>query len=275
MGLPNFLYVGAPKAGSTWLYQALQAHPCVFVPDSKDTYFFDRYFEKGIDWYRAFFEEAPESSLAVGEICHDYLHDERAASRIRDTLTEPAILVNVREPVERLVSAYRHMLKIGATTARLEDCLSTNPWLMSMSLYSDGIERYGREFKSVHVFDFADLRSDPQGYFNDVCRALAIPPHQLDQTQLLPAQAAQAARSVWLSRASQVAATKLRASGRAELLGRLKHSELIRSVLYSDKAPVTDIASETLEALRQRFTEDVRRLTQLTGVDYWGRWGYG
>ena len=48
---PTFLYIGAPKAGSSWLYEILREHPEVFVPTAKDTQFFDYYFDKGFDWY--------------------------------------------------------------------------------------------------------------------------------------------------------------------------------------------------------------------------------
>ena len=30
--VPSFFYIGAPRAGSTWLYTNLQRHPVVWVP---------------------------------------------------------------------------------------------------------------------------------------------------------------------------------------------------------------------------------------------------
>ncbi|WP_204141129.1 sulfotransferase [Halomicronema sp. CCY15110] len=38
--LPNFLIIGAPKAGTTSLYKYLQAHPQIFLPDKKEPHFF-------------------------------------------------------------------------------------------------------------------------------------------------------------------------------------------------------------------------------------------
>ena len=56
--LPNFIYIGPDKAGSSWLHDVLIEHPQVFMTPAKDLYFFDRYFDKGTDWYAAHFEKA-------------------------------------------------------------------------------------------------------------------------------------------------------------------------------------------------------------------------
>ena len=40
MTLPNFLVIGAPKAGTTSLHLHLRAHPAVFMPELKEPRFF-------------------------------------------------------------------------------------------------------------------------------------------------------------------------------------------------------------------------------------------
>ena len=86
MRLPTFLFVGADKCGSTWLFKVLQQHPQCFVPAAKDIYFFDRYYGRGLQWYASFFSSAPRSARAIGELSHDYLYSEQAAERIASTL---------------------------------------------------------------------------------------------------------------------------------------------------------------------------------------------
>ncbi|MBK7919375.1 MAG: sulfotransferase [Chloroflexi bacterium] len=39
---PDFLCIGAQKAGTTWLYQALRQHPQVSMPPIKENHYFDR-----------------------------------------------------------------------------------------------------------------------------------------------------------------------------------------------------------------------------------------
>ncbi|PON15180.1 hypothetical protein C2W62_25225 [Candidatus Entotheonella serta] len=38
---PTFIGIGAPKAGTTWLYHCLREHPDVFMGAVKETRFFD------------------------------------------------------------------------------------------------------------------------------------------------------------------------------------------------------------------------------------------
>jgi len=34
--LPNFLGIGAQRAGTTWVYHCLREHPQIFLPDKKE-----------------------------------------------------------------------------------------------------------------------------------------------------------------------------------------------------------------------------------------------
>ena len=55
--LPDFLIIGAQKAGTTSLYNYLQAHPCIASAARKEVHFFDRKLNlnKGLTWYRGHF----------------------------------------------------------------------------------------------------------------------------------------------------------------------------------------------------------------------------
>ena len=39
---PNFLCIGAPKAGTTWLHTHLARHPHIWLTPQKEMHFFDR-----------------------------------------------------------------------------------------------------------------------------------------------------------------------------------------------------------------------------------------
>jgi hypothetical protein len=45
-GKPDFLVIGAQKAGTTWLHHILSSFQDVYVPEAKELHFFDR----GFDW---------------------------------------------------------------------------------------------------------------------------------------------------------------------------------------------------------------------------------
>jgi LPS sulfotransferase NodH len=81
MTLPNFLVIGAQRAGTTLLHRILAAHPQVFVPfRRKEVHYFDRYADRGVEWYAGFF---PPDDEAVR-------YAERAASHPRAAAELPA-----------------------------------------------------------------------------------------------------------------------------------------------------------------------------------------
>jgi hypothetical protein len=49
--LPDFLGIGAPRAGTTWLDRNLRAHPDLYLPDRKELHYFDRYYHTALYVY--------------------------------------------------------------------------------------------------------------------------------------------------------------------------------------------------------------------------------
>ena len=87
--IPNFFIVGAPKCGTTALYEYLRAHPNVFMPELKEPHFFAKDLGgypriKTLEAYRELFEARAAQHLAVGEASVYYL---RSAVAIRNTVT--------------------------------------------------------------------------------------------------------------------------------------------------------------------------------------------
>lgn len=272
--LPNFLYVGVDKAGSTWLYKALRQHAQVYVPTAKDLYFFDREYERGVDWYRSFFLAAPPSARRLGEICHDYLHSPVAPERIAATLPGVQIVMTLREPVARTRSAYLHSRKIGATELEFEHALDRHPWMWQRSCYADSVGRYLDLFgERVSVLFFDDLAVNPEAFFDQVCDVLAIdrlPRHSIDLTA---EQVARAPRHATMNRVAKRAAVALRTRGHVELLGRIKHSRSVQRALYRDGVDQI-VTPEMATRLRAEFAGDVARLDSLLGQDVSTRWGF-
>ncbi|HZK52062.1 MAG TPA: hypothetical protein VFD47_10925 [Actinomycetota bacterium] len=64
------------RAGTTSLHAMLSGHPDVFMPSvRKEIRFFDLHFDRGVDWYQAFFSspEAAHSYAVIGEISPQYI----------------------------------------------------------------------------------------------------------------------------------------------------------------------------------------------------------
>ena len=68
--LPQFLGIGAVKAGTTWLHRNLYEHPGLYLPIQKPIFFWDRHRERGLEGYSRIFE--PGRELLRGEFTASY-----------------------------------------------------------------------------------------------------------------------------------------------------------------------------------------------------------
>ena len=127
--MPDFLVIGAPKAGTTALHAALAAHPGLYLSAIKEPKFFlsdgppptkggpgDALTYREHVWrredYEALFDQAPAGTLR-GESTPLYLYDRAAMRRIRAALPGAALIVIVRDPVERAHSNWTHLWSAG------------------------------------------------------------------------------------------------------------------------------------------------------------------
>jgi hypothetical protein len=149
--LPDFLIIGAMKAGTTSLFDWLGLQPEVFVPHVKEpNYFSDEdEWKKGIDRYRSLFRDAA-SDQCVGEASVNYSDPSRApvaAARMMDVIPDAKLVFVARDPVERARSHYRHEVLRGREKRSLGAALaSPGCRYVERSLYYRCLEPYLERF---------------------------------------------------------------------------------------------------------------------------------
>ena len=115
--LPDFLIVGAQRAGTTSLYHWLSRHPKVRTSVWKEVHFFDdynRYQKRGEMWYRSHFPLlGHRPSVRVGEATPSYLFNPAAPRRVAELIPNVRLIVLLRDPVDRAYSHYNHTKKAG------------------------------------------------------------------------------------------------------------------------------------------------------------------
>ena len=119
---PDFICVGAQKAGTTTLDQHLRCHSQVYLPSIKEVQYFSNKYSKGIRWYHHHFVDATESQR-IGEVTPYYLFHPFCAERISKSLPQAKIIVLLRDPVARAVSGYFHSRRLGYEPLELEAAL--------------------------------------------------------------------------------------------------------------------------------------------------------
>ncbi len=274
--LPNFLYVGPDKAGSSWLHEALSTHPDAYLSPAKDLYYFDRYFDRGLDWYAAQFKDARSQSV-IGEICQDYLFHPEAAKRIHSTLGPIKVMVCLRDPVDRAWSSYLYMRKHGIGPDTFAEALKERPELLDHGRYATGLARYlelfGRENVYVAVFD--DLERDPQAFFDGVTDALGLSRFTLAEDELAARLPAAKARSVRLASVVRRGADWVREHDGARLVGMVKRSPIVQRSLYQqiDRAAVRPEIEDVM-TVRTALGSEIDSLESTFGFKLREAWGW-
>lgn len=268
--LPNFLYIGPDKAGSSWLHETLLSHPQVFLTEAKDLYFFDRYYDRGLGWYSAQFRRAGPQHEVVGEICQDYLFAPEAATRIHADLGPVKMMVTLREPAARAFSSYLYMLKHGEDVGTFEHALQTRPELLEHGRYGVALGRYLDIFprEALHVALFDQLQQDPQSFMDGVTDWLEIERLPLTEQQLGARLPASRARSVTAARVARRAAVLAREVDMAGFVGRVKRSRTVQNLLYKPmERSESTLSSHDAELVWELLGEDLDVVHELTGVD--------
>ena len=146
----NYIVIGQPKAGSTWLHQMFLKHKQIFVIRHKQTYFFDRYFSRGTEWYFSQFKER-KMEMVSGEICHNYIYSEDAATRISETLSNNVkIIVVLRKPIDWFISDYRYALRNGTFKGELDDYFKAH-LVEEMLDYTNLLSSYYSHFSNENI----------------------------------------------------------------------------------------------------------------------------
>jgi len=273
----NFLYLGGDKCGSTWLHHVLSRHPEVKLARAKELFFFDRFYEKGWQWYLSQFPDG--SAKRTGEICHDYLYSNAALKRIaRDTAPDSVYLITLRNPYERTLSHWRYLRKIGRTRLGFCDAVRELPGLTDHSLYHSRIQTafdtLGRD--RVRILWFDDLRRDPALFGMGLCAALGVT-HIEDlpySDRVLEGGTARAPRLVNLLRNI---GWVLRAVGAPAVVGKIKSHPWTHRILFSNRASrssADEIDDSVRSYLAACFDSDIAKLEHLTGRDLsaWRNW---
>jgi len=266
---PSFLYIGPDKAGSTWLYELLRAHPRCFVPPAKDLYFFDRFYGRGRDWYLSFFRDLEAGIDIVGEISHDYLFSPVAAQRIHDMLPRVQLLTFLRDPIERAFSQFLYLRRSGQTTSTLPQAIDEFPRIVGNSLYTQHLSRYLAIFprEQLGCFLFEHLKEDEERFASDLLRFLG---GDLSDLRSLPGRTLPAgrARSTALARSAKWGAELVRGLGFPNFVGRIKRSTVIQAVLYSSFQNKTDrptLREQDAKLLARKLDSDILQLPDLLG----------
>jgi len=164
MPFPNVIVIGAQKCGTSILRDYLNLHPDIALVNQEMHFFSeDRLWRRGIDWYSAQFADAP----VCGEKSPSYASWPFAPfvpERIARVVPDARFIYLVRDPIERLVSAWVHRTRHGSEFRTFDEAfarLETSEYV-AQSQYMTQLDRFLTHFPAERflVIDQADLRHD-------------------------------------------------------------------------------------------------------------------
>ena len=132
--LPDFVIIGAAKAGTTSLYDLLTRHPHVEGAALKELNYFDDDFEKGIEWYKSHFPSPRWKDgrrSITGEASPRYLFHPSVPERMVKVVPQARLIVLLRNPVDRAYSHYQHRVRTARENLRFEEVVEAEKkWLL-------------------------------------------------------------------------------------------------------------------------------------------------
>lgn len=193
--LPDFLIIGAQKAGTSWLHHHMRRHPGIFMPEAKDQGYFcwcDGPQALTLEHYQQSFDPAAMGQL-IGEATAAYFWTGSGSQwdikpegycpdipgRVLDTLSSDTRLVlSLRDPVERAVSAYLHHIAFGDLDPAVS-LLEAGDFigLLDIGFYAAHLRNWLRYFprRQFLVLDFEkDIRQQPDASLQRVFGFLGV-----------------------------------------------------------------------------------------------------
>lgn len=200
MKLPDYIIIGETKCGTTSLFNYLIRHPQVLDTygngdkldssyASKEIRFFDRYYDRGLEWYKSCFPDTNEGQI-TGEATPMYMYRTTALRRIFDLIPDVKLIIQLRNPVDRLYSNFNHNSKwVPGWTDKyrsFEDFINSahdpDYYIIDKGIYYYSLLKWYNYFphSQFHIIITEELHQNPDTTYNGLLKFLDIEPHTLE-----------------------------------------------------------------------------------------------
>jgi len=260
--LPSFFIIGPPRTGTSWLHQVLSKRASLSHP-TKETRFFDRHFDRGLDWYGSHYRKAVPGR-PVGEIAPTYFASPETRERIAALIPQARIVCTFRNPVDRVVSLYRLKRAYGFIPWNLEEALERDPELMESSRYSAHLKGWRKTFgnSQVMVTMHEDMQADPQGYLDRLVDFVGVPRVTLvasHRRRVLTSEDMTEPRNYYLTRGAILLSEWSRARRLDSVIAAAKKLGALK-LFVGGGTPFPEVPSVQRAKLRELFRPDVDEL---------------
>ena len=289
--LPNFIGIGAPKAGTTWLARCLGEHPQVFMAAMKETEFWKfTDAEQRLDEYAIHFKRA-DGALAIGEFSVRYLSLSGVPERIQRVLPRAKFIVSLRNPIDQVYSNYWHLQRqnFGLADASqaprsIEEALRDHrEFLLAPARYASHLSRWQAQFPSEQllVILYDDIQRRPAEVLRRAFAFLEVDPDFRPPSLTEKGSAVRQGTSPRSETAArwhgaiygglvQQVYTPMKQMLGVRNAARIKETLRVRTImerLFMRKG-YPPMRTETRGLLAREFASELDELTRLTGLNF-------
>ena len=303
--LPDFYGIGAPRCGTTTIFQLLQRQPSAFVPVKEPRYWCDDldsgsaadslFFTRTFDEYVALYAAARPDDV-VGDMSTWYLMSRTAVPRIVRATPGARFIVGVRNPVDLMQSLHAWRVAglsedivdfraaLAAEDERLCGQRITRNVRNRSGLFYRRVASLGEQLQrlaahvpmdQIHVYVYDDFREDPLGTLNSLLEFLCLQPlapeDDIPIVNLRPSVSRLSLRTSLMSPPTVIWARRfVPAPIRRTARHLLDAVTLGRETRAS--APKIGLSGTERRDLLESFRADIELVSEFTRRDMWALW---
>lgn len=180
--LPHFIIIGAMKAGTTSIYEDLSNVPGVYMcPDKEPNDLASDFVltDEGRKSYRQKFSGAKRTDV-IGEASTSYSKEPfvtGVAKRARATLGDELKVIYVtRDPIERIVSQYKHLWSLGLEKRSLNHAVLEDPKYVAISRYDYQLSFWRAQLteSQILILCFEKYIAQPNQVINEILTFIGV-----------------------------------------------------------------------------------------------------
>lgn len=272
--LPDFLVIGATKAGTTSLHFYLSLHPEIFMCRPKEPRFFADAPEplgrwsRGENWYRSLFVTGKR---LCGEASPTYAAAPSIAGvpgRIASNLPSAKLIYLVRSPYERLVSHFLTHYRTQQASMSFAEFVVRVPHALDSSCYGTQLAGYLEHFPSeqILIVESESLKKDRSATMQQIFSFVGADPG------FKSALFYHKRHVGWHEPFLSLRGRRLRDSRAVSKIGRLLPPSIFSAMKnlllrpFSVPAPSTDLPPDIKKRIDEKLSAEVGLLRRLTGL---------
>lgn len=289
--LVDFIGIGAPKCGSTWLFHALGQHPQVCLSEPKEVNYFNSVdfsmalhskcgpyelvnvnSEKSIDWYGRHFRHCEPTALK-GEFSPTYYCDRSAPQRIHRHYPNVRLIMCLRHPADCVHAIYwaRRQYRKIEVQPTFEDAIRADERYLNYGYFAGHISRVldcfdEQQLKFVFLEDIAER---PEETLRSVFDFLNLDREVRIDFESIPKNSAKVSRGLSLEPLMKRFSRFMIDRNQAVLLHKIRNLGIKQAAMRISTVPSSYPAMrpETRRYLVDTYSDDLTRLAKIVRRD--------